>query len=106
MLKTDSRGINLRIFLFNDKLFTHSGGLSLRFYYACIDSKSGKCYNWLRNRKALAALPLHSREGKSPPDERKEGDTMYVTYPDLFQFCILIVSLVGLCYQIYKGKKK
>ncbi len=28
-----------------------------------------------------------------------------VTYADLFQFCILLVSLVGLCYMVFKGKK-
>jgi hypothetical protein len=38
--------------------------------------------------------------------ERKEGDTMYVTYADLIQIGILIVALANLIYQIYKGKKK
>lgn len=42
----------------------------------------------------------------SPPDERKEGDAMYVTYQDLIQIGILIVALANLIYQIYKGKKK
>ena len=28
-----------------------------------------------------------------------------VTYADLFQFCLLMVALVGLCYQIFKGRK-
>lgn len=42
----------------------------------------------------------------SPPDERKEGDAMYVTYADLIQIGILIVALANLFYQIYKGKKK
>ena len=28
-----------------------------------------------------------------------------VTYSDLIQFCIFIVALVGLCYQIFKGRK-
>lgn len=28
-----------------------------------------------------------------------------VTYTDLIQFCIFIVALVGLCYEIFKGKK-
>ena len=49
----------------------------------------------------------YSLEGSSsPPDERKEGDRMNVTYSDLFQFCIFVVALVGLCYQIFKDKKK
>lgn len=29
-----------------------------------------------------------------------------VTYADIVQFCIFIVTLVGLCYQIFQGKKK
>ena len=31
---------------------------------------------------------------------------MYVTYTDLIQIGIFIVALVGLCYQIFKGKSK
>jgi len=49
--------------------------------------------------------PLLRRDKKYPPDERKEGDTM-VTYSDLIQFSIFIVALVGLCYEIFKGKRK
>lgn len=30
---------------------------------------------------------------------------MDFTYTDLIQFCIFIVALVGLCYEIFKGKK-
>lgn len=33
-----------------------------------------------------------------------EGMTM-VTYQDLIDFAILIVTLVGLCYEIFKNKK-
>jgi len=43
--------------------------------------------------------------GAYPPDERKEGLPMYVTYSDLVQIGIFIVALIGLCYQIFKGKK-
>ncbi|MDO4268063.1 MAG: putative holin-like toxin [Eubacteriales bacterium] len=28
-----------------------------------------------------------------------------VTYADLFQFCTFVVALIGLLYQIFKGKK-
>ena len=31
---------------------------------------------------------------------------MYVTYPDLVQIGIFIVALVGLCYTVFKGKRK
>ena len=44
--------------------------------------------------------------GANPPDERKEGNAMYVTYPDLVQIGIFIVALVGLCYTVFKGKRK
>ena len=41
----------------------------------------------------------------NPPDERKEGDTM-VTYSELIQFCIFVVALISLCYQIFGNKRK
>ena len=44
--------------------------------------------------------------GANPPDEREEGLPMYVTYFDLIQFCIFIVALVSLCYEIFKDKRK
>ena len=31
---------------------------------------------------------------------------MYVTYSDLIQIGIFIVALVGLCYKIFKEKRK
>lgn len=31
---------------------------------------------------------------------------MMVTYSDMIQFCIFIVALVGLCYEIFRGKWK
>ncbi len=31
---------------------------------------------------------------------------MYVTYADLIQLLIFIVALVGLCYQIFKDRRK
>lgn len=51
-----------------------------------------------------AASPLIFGGYKSLPDERKEGDTM-VTYSELFQFCLFVVALISLLYQIFKGKK-
>jgi len=54
-----------------------------------------------------AALPSRFLGGaENPPDERKEGDTMYVTYQDLIQIGILIVSLANLIYQMSRDKKK
>ena len=31
---------------------------------------------------------------------------MYVTYSDLIQLLIFIVALVGICYEIFKDKRK
>ena len=49
-------------------------------------------------------LTLHYG-GANPPDERKEGLPMYVTYGELIQVGIFICTLVGLCYMIFKEKK-
>ncbi len=54
------------------------------------------------DQRAPGGLPSFWRG--YPPDERKEGLPM-VTYSDLFLFCTLMVSLVGLCYTIFTGKK-
>ena len=29
-----------------------------------------------------------------------------ITYSDIIQFCIFIVALVGLCYEIFKDKRR
>jgi len=57
------------------------------------------------NQRAKGGLPSCFIGGANPPDERKEGVPM-ITYSDLFQFCIFIVALVSLCYQLFKGKRK
>ena len=64
-------------------------------------------YSWETIEPKAALTFLYFPEGSSsPPAERKEGDTMYVTYQDLIQIGILIAALANLIYQIYKGKKK
>lgn len=50
-------------------------------------------------------LALHFR-GATPPDGRKEGLPVYITYADLIQTGIFIVALIGLCHAIFKGKRK
>ena len=50
--------------------------------------------------------------GANPPDampygyERKEGLLMNVTYPDLFQFYIIVIALSKLCNQLFTEKRK
>ena len=71
-----------------------------------IEWQCGICYNaGVGNQRAKAAYPPFT-EGLYPPDVRKEGLLMYVTYSDLIQIGIFICALVGLCYTIFKGKKK
>ena len=55
------------------------------------------------NQRAKAAALYFG--GATPPDERKEGLPMYVTYSDLIQTGIFICAFVMLCYTIFKGKK-
>ena len=43
-------------------------------------------------------LTLQTKERREMP--------MYVTYADLIQIGIFICTLVGLCYMIFKGKRK
>ena len=38
--------------------------------------------------------------------QMKEGGDAMITYSDFFQFCILIIAIVNLVYQICKDKKK
>lgn len=38
------------------------------------------------------------------PSKKKGGDSM-VTYPELFQFCLLIVAIISLIIQIFNNKK-
>ncbi len=74
-----------------------------------IVGKRNMCHTpFMGNHRAKGGFtPLVFSEGSSsPPDERKEGDAMYVTYQDLIQIGILIVAFVNLIYQIYKEKKK
>ena len=59
--------------------------------------------NRVGNHRA-GRLTLHFG-GANPPDERKEGLPMYVTYSELIQIGIFIVALVSLCYEIFKDKR-
>ena len=59
------------------------------------------CY--MGNQRAKAAYPSFTED--SPSGRKKGGMVMYITYSDLFQLLIFITALIGLCYQIFKGKK-
>ena len=57
-----------------------------------------------KSERIKAACPP-TLGGANPPDERKEGEPMYVTYQDLIQIGIFIVALASLLCQISKGEK-
>ena len=54
--------------------------------------------------ESRAAYPLLS-EGLTLQTKERRALPM-VTYSDLIQFCMFIVALVGLCYKIFKDKRK
>ena len=58
--------------------------------------------NLRKVRIQKAACPLR----RGVPSRRKKGGVpMYVTYQDLTQIGILLVTLISLIYEIYKDKK-
>lgn len=87
-----------KIFLF---IFRKKGFLQ-DFWLMFIELHGTLTSRKVRTHKRRSTLYLG---GANPPDERKEGLPMYVTYSDLIQIGIFIVSLVGLCYAIFKGRK-
>ncbi len=57
----------------------------------------------VRKVREQRRLTLHT-EGLTLRTRERRAMQM-VTYADLFQFCIFIVALVGLCYTVFKGRK-
>ena len=71
-----------------------------------IANHSGYCYNTdMGKPESRAAYPLLS-EGLTLQTKESRAVPMYVTYSDLIQIGIFICALVGLCYTIFKGKRK
>ena len=61
-------------------------------------------YYVYESHRAKAAV-LFNQEGMSLRTKERRAMPMYVTYADLIQLLIFIVALVGLIYEISKGKK-
>ena len=62
-------------------------------------------YYVYESHRAKAAA-LFNQEGMSLRTKERRAMPMYVTYADLIQLLIFIVSLVGLVYEILKDKRK
>ena len=59
------------------------------------------------NQRAKGGLPSCFREGLTLQTKaERRALSMNITYPDLIQFCVFVVALVSLCYQIFKDKRK
>ncbi len=58
-----------------------------------------------QGNQSRAAYPLIFSEGRTLQTKERRAVPMNVTYSDLIQLLIFIVALVGLCYEIFKGKK-
>ena len=59
-----------------------------------------------QGNQSRAAYPLIFSEGQPLQTKERRAMPMYVTYADLIQLLIFIVSLVGLVYEILKDKRK
>ena len=73
----------------------------LKVNMACTINNAMIYYFW-GNQSEAAYLPS---EGINNPPIQKKGGLPMVTYADLIQIGIFIVALIGLCYQIFKGRK-
>jgi hypothetical protein len=45
-------------------------------------------------------------EGITLRTKERRAMPMEVTFADLFQFCIFVVALIGLCFKVFKDKEK
>jgi len=61
------------------------------------------CYGKSESR---AANPLALSEGLTLQTKERRALPIMITYSDLVQTGIFIVALIGLCYTIFKGKRK
>ena len=58
-----------------------------------------------QGNQSQAAYPLIFSEGRTLRTKEGRAMPVNVTYSDLIQLLIFVVALVGLCYEIFKGKK-
>ena len=67
------------------------------------------CEHGATDKRQAGGSPPRFAEGHSffcPPTHRKGGQRLMVTYSELFQFCILMVSVISLVIKVCNSKKK
>ena len=62
-------------------------------------------WHYGKSEHIKGGLPSISEGLTLQTKEERRAMPMYVTYSDLFQIGIFIVSLIGLMYEIFKDKK-
>lgn len=70
-----------------------------------IVEKSNVCYTPFMGNHRAGRLPSIS-EGLTLQTKERRALPMMITYSDLVQTGIFIVALIGLCYTVFKGKRK
>ena len=85
----------------------YRAGTSVVIVYLPLYCMTCQCVIYFAHGKpeSRAAYPLLS-EGLTLQTKERRALPMYVTYSDLIQIGIFICALVGLCYTIFKGKRK
>ena len=67
-----------------------------------VEISTNTCYNPLGAAgKRQAVGPVHPGGGLLAPSKRG-GDAMQITYSELFQFCLVIIGIIGLFLQAKK----
>ena len=61
---------------------------------------------WGNQRAGRLTLFLGGKCRRTLQTKERRVMSMYITYSDLIQIGIFICTLVGLCYTIFKGKRK
>ena len=72
------------------------------FIKSCAMLEQGK-HSFQRCPYSVGGWPLHPGGDFLPP-LRKEGVPM-LTYSELFQFCLVVIGIVGLVFQVHNKKK-
>ncbi len=76
--------------------------ISENFIFVC---KGNVCYTPFMGNHRAGRLPSLS-EGLTLQTKERRALPMMITYSDLVQTGIFIIALIGLCYTVFKGKRK
>lgn len=81
--------------------FKSDSAVGFETWSGCASAKSVVSCLW-RCQQTAGGWPLHPGGDFLPPPVR--GGGAMVTYSDLFQFCLVVIGIIGLVLQITKKK--